>query len=214
MVKATTESTTKTKYVPKSAKARETLLRLFREGDVYPVTVIMAELRKDGATISRPVQQRLREEIGIITERRSRKEGRGIGYWVWRLDPQRHPIRARRASGIKRKALPSRNGYVICCVNGICNIPEARWHGVPDARGYLKHKCHCTKCVQAYDAFTEDQRRKHAPATDETDPDETDPDETDPDETDPDETDPDETDRGNTREELLAEIEAKYEQHE
>lgn len=41
--------------------------------------------------------------------------------------------------------------YVICCRDGVCLLPEARWHG--SEGGYSNHRCRCTACTAAHAAY-------------------------------------------------------------
>jgi hypothetical protein len=39
------------------------------------------------------------------------------------------------------------NGQIICCRDGRCLLPDARWHGT--AGGYSNHLCRCAACTEA-----------------------------------------------------------------
>lgn len=47
--------------------------------------------------------------------------------------------------------LPRSFGSVVCCVDGTCHLPEARWHG--SAGGYSNHDCRCAPCTEAWADF-------------------------------------------------------------
>lgn len=36
----------------------------------------------------------------------------------------------------------------ICCVDGACRLPDAKWHGT--AGGYSNHRCRCAECRRAW----------------------------------------------------------------
>jgi hypothetical protein len=38
-----------------------------------------------------------------------------------------------------------------CCIDGICTMPLAPWHGT--ANGYNNHKCRCDACREAWATY-------------------------------------------------------------
>lgn len=39
----------------------------------------------------------------------------------------------------------------ICCIGGVCTMPDARWHAT--AGGYNNHRCRCTPCTDAWATY-------------------------------------------------------------